>query len=101
MDYYVNTHIPLAMRLLKNGLRRTEVDAGVAAAGVSPPFFGGCHFYFDSIEAFLVASGPVAKELQDDVQRYTNVSPITQFNRNRSEALNVGDPAIRYRSSKR
>jgi len=29
MNYYVGKHMPLAMRLLNKGLRKTEVDAGV------------------------------------------------------------------------
>jgi uncharacterized protein (TIGR02118 family) len=29
MTYYVGQHMPLAMRLLSKGLRKTEVDAGV------------------------------------------------------------------------
>src|ERR1700722_5081685 len=29
MNYYVTQHMPLAMRLLKKGLRKTEVDAGI------------------------------------------------------------------------
>jgi hypothetical protein len=31
IDYYVGTHMPLAMRLLKKNLRKTEVDAGLQA----------------------------------------------------------------------
>jgi hypothetical protein len=29
MNYYVGKHMPLAMRLLNKGLRKTEVDAGI------------------------------------------------------------------------
>ena len=40
MAYYVNTHMPLAMRLLAKGLRKTEVDAGLQGVrpGEPPPF---------------------------------------------------------------
>jgi hypothetical protein len=29
MNYYVTKHMPMAMRLLSKGLRKTEVDAGL------------------------------------------------------------------------
>ena len=82
VNYYVNTHMPLAMRLLKKNLRKTEVDAGLqgGAPGEPPPFHGGCQFYFDSIAAFAEVWGAAAGELQADIPRYTDVAPIIQFN---------------------
>ena len=82
MNYYVATHMPLAMRLLKKNLRRTEVDAGLqgTAPGEAPAFHGGCQFYFDSIEAFTEVWGAAAAELQADIPRYTDVAPLIQFN---------------------
>jgi uncharacterized protein (TIGR02118 family) len=82
MGYYINTHMPLAMRLLAKGLRKTEVDAGVQGArrGEPPAFFGGCQFYFDSIDAFVDAWTPAAAEITADIPRYTDVAPIIQFN---------------------
>ena len=82
IDYYVGTHMPLAMRLLKKNLRKTEVDAGLqgTAPGEPPAFHGGCQFYFDNIPAFLEVWGPAAAELQADIPRYTDVAPVIQFN---------------------
>jgi uncharacterized protein (TIGR02118 family) len=82
MSYYINTHIPLAMRLLAKGLRKTEVDVGLQGMkpGEPPAFFGGCQLYFDSVEAFMEASAPVTAELTADVLRYTDVVPIIQLN---------------------
>jgi uncharacterized protein (TIGR02118 family) len=82
MSYYINTHMPLAMRLLAKGLRKTEVDAGIqgTSPGEPPPFFGGCQFYFDSIEAFLDVWKSAAPELTADIPRYTDVAPLIQFN---------------------
>jgi uncharacterized protein (TIGR02118 family) len=82
MNYYVGKHMPLAMRLLNKGLRKTEVDAGIQGTGPGEPpaFYGGCQFYFDSIEAFAEVWGPAAKEIQADIPRYTDVAPIIQFN---------------------
>jgi uncharacterized protein (TIGR02118 family) len=82
IDYYVGVHMPLAMRLLKKNLRKTEVDAGLqgTAPGEPPAFHGGCQFYFDSIPAFLEVWGAAAAELQADIPRYTDVAPVIQFN---------------------
>jgi len=82
MAYYTTKHMPLAMNLLANGLHKTEVDAGLqgAAPGQPPAFFGGCQFYFDSIDAFAKVWGPAAAEITADIPRYTDVQPIIQFN---------------------
>lgn len=82
MTYYTTKHMPLAMKLLANGLHKTEVDAGLqgTAPGQPPAFFGGCQFYFDSIDAFAKVWGPAAAEITADIPRYTDVQPIIQFN---------------------
>jgi len=82
MAYYINTHMPLAMRLLSKGLRKTEVDAGIQGTrpGEPPPFFGGCQFYFDSIDAFLEVWKSAPPEISADIPRYTDVAPLIQFN---------------------
>ena len=82
MKYYVDKHMPLAMRLLNKGMRKTEVDAGIQsmAPGEPPAYYGGCQFYFDSIEAFAAVWGPAASEIRADIPRYTDVAPIIQFN---------------------
>jgi uncharacterized protein (TIGR02118 family) len=82
MNYYVTHHMPLAMRLLAKGLRKTEVDAGLqgTAPGEPPAFFGGCQFYFDSIDAFVQVWKQAAAELTADIPKYTNVTPLVQFN---------------------
>ncbi len=82
MSYYVSHHMPLAMRLLAKGLRKTEVDAGLqgAAAGEPPAFYGGCQFYYDTVEAFADAWGPAAAEISADIPKYTDVAPLIQFN---------------------
>lgn len=82
MNYYVSHHMPLAMKLLAAGLRKTEVDAGLSGAGPGEPpaFFGGCQFYYDSVEAFAAVWGGAAAELGADIPKYTNATPIIQFN---------------------
>src|SRR5260370_36809489 len=83
MNNNVSKHMPLAIRLLNKGLRKTEVDAGVqgTAPGEPPAFYGGCQFYFDSIQALADVWGPAAKERQAHIPRYTDAAPVIQFNR--------------------
>jgi uncharacterized protein (TIGR02118 family) len=82
MNYYVTKHMPLAMRLLSKGLRKTEVDAGLQGTkrGAPPDFFGGCQFYFDTMEEFAAVWGPAAAEITADIPKYTDVTPMIQFN---------------------
>jgi uncharacterized protein (TIGR02118 family) len=82
MNYYVTKHMPLAMRLLSKGLRKTEVDAGLHGTAPSEPpaFHGGCQFYFDTVDAFVAVWGPAAAELTADIPKYTDVAPVIQFN---------------------
>jgi uncharacterized protein (TIGR02118 family) len=82
MNYYVNTHMPLAMRLLAKGLRKTEVDAGLhgTTPDQPPAFYGGCQFYFDSVEAFVAVWEGAAATLGADIPKYTDVAPVIQFN---------------------
>jgi len=39
-----------------------------------------CHYYFDSLENFMAAFMPHAKELQGDIVNYTNIEPTIQIN---------------------
>lgn len=82
MNYYVTHHMPLAMRLLGKGLRKTEVDAGLHGTSPDEPpaFYGGCQFYFDTVDAFVAVWGPAAAELGADIPKYTDVTPMIQFN---------------------
>ena len=83
MAYYTTKHMPLAMKLLANGLHKTEVDAGLqgAAPGQPPAFFGGCQFYFDSIDAFAQGLGTGGGGNRRRTSPATpTLQPIIQFN---------------------
>jgi uncharacterized protein (TIGR02118 family) len=82
MNYYLTKHIPLCMRLLASGLRKTEVDEGLAGTGPGEPpaFYGGVQFSYDSIDAFVAVWGPAAAEITADIPKYTDVAPMIQFN---------------------
>jgi uncharacterized protein (TIGR02118 family) len=81
-DYYVNKHMVLVReRLGSLGLRRLEVDRGIAggAPGAAPPYACAGHLYFDSVEAFRAAMKPHGKELFADVPNFTNIQPLMQI----------------------
>ena len=81
-EYYVHKHMTLVKtRLGSAGLRRFEVDKGVAggAPGAPAPFACVGHLYFDSIGAFQEAMKPHGKELFADVPNFTNITPQVQI----------------------
>jgi len=84
VSYYVETHMPLSVNLLSAhpGFKGVSVEHGLSGAvPASPPaYIAMCHFLFDSIEDFLAAFMPNASVLQSDMQNYTNIEPVIQFN---------------------
>jgi uncharacterized protein (TIGR02118 family) len=81
-DYYVNKHMALVKnRLGGAGLRRLEVDKGVAggAPGAPAPFACVGHLYFDTVGDFQAAMKPHGKELFADVPNFTNITPEVQI----------------------
>lgn len=84
LRYYVDTHMPLSIRLLGQhpGFRGVSVERGVggAAPGSEPAFVAMCHFLFESAEAFMAAFMPNAATLQGDMPNYTNIAPVIQIN---------------------
>ena len=80
-DYYLNTHMPLANRLLGPAVRSTFVEIGVsgAAPGQPPPYAAIGGFTFDSVQAFSSALMPHVAELQGDIPNYTNIEPVIQI----------------------
>lgn len=84
VPYYVETHMPLSISLLSvhSGFKGVFVEHGLSGAvpGSTPTYIVMCHFLFDSIEDFLAAFIPNASELQGDMQNYTDIEPVIQFN---------------------
>ena len=82
--YYVQTHMPLSIRLLRAhpGFRGVSVERGIAGAtpGAAPAFMASCQFLFESVEQFLEAFLPHAAVLQADMPNYTDIEPLIQFN---------------------
>jgi len=84
LRYYVETHMPMSIRLLSahSGFRGVSVEQGLggAAPGTPPTFIAMCHFLFLSVEDFLAAFQPHAEVLQRDMPNYTDIEPVIQFN---------------------
>ncbi|MBI3048281.1 MAG: EthD family reductase [Acidobacteria bacterium] len=79
--YYLNTHIPLALRRLGSAVKDWTVEQGVAGMepGSAPAYVAMARFLFDSLEAFQQAFAPHADELLGDIPNYTNIQPTIQF----------------------
>lgn len=82
MEYYLNSHVPLAVRLLKPyGLIRAEVDRGISGAGPgeAAPFATIAYMVFDTMED--LAKGMMAHDadLAADVKNFTDIKPFFQI----------------------
>lgn len=84
LDYYVNTHIPLARKLLSShGLQRVEVARSIAGlpAGASTPFHTMCQLYFTAMQQLESGFAAAAPLLKADVPNYySGGEPILQIN---------------------
>ncbi len=83
MDYYLATHIPMAIEKLGShpGFKEVSVEYGIdgAAPGIDATYVVICQFLFTSLEDFMDAFSPHASLLQGDVQNYTDIEPVIQF----------------------
>ena len=81
VDYYVNTHVDLAKKLLAPALINFAVDVGINAGlpDSEPPYHAVGHLTFESLDAFYEAFIPVMTDLQGDIPNYTNVTAVTQI----------------------
>ena len=84
VSYYVETHMPMSIRLLSAhpGFKGVSVERGLGGAipGSKPAYVSMCHFLFTSIDDFLAAFTPNASLLQGDMPNYTDIEPVIQFN---------------------
>ena len=85
VSYYVDTHMPLFIKLLSAhpGFKGVSVERGLGGAvpGSEPAYIAMCHFLFNSVEDFLAAFMLSAEVLQGDMPNYTNIEPVIQFNK--------------------
>jgi uncharacterized protein (TIGR02118 family) len=82
--YYTETHMPLSIKLLSAhpGFRGVSVEQGLGGAvpGTAPAYLAMCHYLFETVDDFLAAFMPNAERLQGDMQNYTDIEPVIQFN---------------------
>lgn len=80
VDYYLDTHMPLALGLLGAAVKAVSVEIGVYGGmpGQAPPFTAICAFTCESVEAFTTAFLPNADVLQGDIPNYTDIAPLIQ-----------------------
>lgn len=84
-DYYLNNHIPATIKVIKDhpDFEGISVVRGVSLTtpGSEPAYLAACYINFASQKGFLEAFMPHAAELQADMPNYTDIKPITQFNK--------------------
>ena len=80
-DYYIDVHMPLAIRVLGPALKAVTAEIGISAAmpDQPAPFFAMATFTFESVQAFTQAVMPHYMELQSDIPNYTDVEPLVQI----------------------
>ncbi|MEZ5968301.1 MAG: EthD family reductase [Hyphomonas sp.] len=81
VDYYINHHMPLSLRLQGDAVRSVLVEKGYSSdlPGTSCEYAVICHFTYETEQAFLDAFLPNAETLQGDIPKFTDSVPIIQF----------------------
>lgn len=92
-DYYVNVHMPLAMKLLVSAVKSVSVEIGVSGTtgDQPPPFWAITGFTCESVRAFSEAFLPAADQLRGDIPNYTDIEPIIQVSK--VSELRVDEPS--------
>ena len=76
-DYYLNQHIPMAVKLFGNGI---EVRKGISSqTGPSVPYVCICRIRINSLPEYLAIMTQDGGELIADVPNYTNIEPVVQI----------------------
>jgi uncharacterized protein (TIGR02118 family) len=77
-DYYVNTHLPLGARLLKNyGFVGWSVERGIPdIRGMPPAFHAITRLYFNDKQAMRAGFAAHGEELGADLRNYTDVDAV-------------------------
>ncbi len=81
IDYYVSTHAPLVQELLGSALKGLAIEHGLSGRepGSRPTYIAMGHMYFDSIDEFQSAFGPVVEDVRADIPNYTDIQPVLQI----------------------
>lgn len=81
IDYYCNTHMPMAQRALGAACKGVAVDQGLSGGepGAPAPYIAISYLFFETIESFHTAIGPVMEQLSADMPNYTDLTPSYQI----------------------
>lgn len=99
-DYYTRSHLPMVRDKLGSACKGVAADKGLAggAPDAPAPYVAIAHLYFETVEAFNAAFGPVANDILGDIPNYTDLSPDLQISevlvnasRSETEELRVQD----------
>jgi uncharacterized protein (TIGR02118 family) len=87
-DYYIDVHMPLAIKLLGAALKGASAEIGLSGAmpGSQAPNAAMASFTFESVESFTAAVMPHYAELQADIPNYTDIAPVVQISEIRISA---------------
>jgi uncharacterized protein (TIGR02118 family) len=81
-DYYINTHMPLIMRLYGKSISRFELRRGQPGAdGAPPPYVATISIWIADGAAFDAAQVEHQAGLRADVPKFTNATLIAQRDR--------------------
>jgi uncharacterized protein (TIGR02118 family) len=87
-DYFINVHIPMALKLLSNkrGFKGISVEVGLdikelnlASPFLASPFIAICQYYYDTIENFMNEYSYHENKISDDLVNYSDIKPIIQI----------------------
>lgn len=80
-DYYIEKHFALVRERLGPALLGITVDKGLNAGmpGSTPAYVAIGHLLFDSPDSFYSAFLPHMGELQGDIPKFTNSTPVFQI----------------------
>lgn len=81
-DYYVATHMPLALDVWNGAATSATVHFALAGLAGDPPYVAMSQIEFVSMEAFQEAMArPRSAEVQGDVPNFTTITPLVQLSR--------------------
>ncbi len=80
-NYYLNTHMPMTVKLLGPAIKALSVEIGISGAmpDQPPPYWAIVGFTCESIQAFTDAFQPHASVLQGDIPNYTDAEMQVQI----------------------
>ena len=78
IEYYVNTHAPMARKLLGTALKGFEIEHGLSGLepDSTPAYIAVAHPYVESLDEFKVAYGRNVEAIQGDIPNYTDIPSI-------------------------